>query len=272
MILKGGFVLIEVDKKELEQYKKNLENTNKYAYPKTVRSTLDRMAFLGKKEYDKNVKKELTIRGSKTKNIVVASIGYEKCQNTLHIENMEAFTGQFDTKYGKKTEQLKAQEFGETLVSKTKYTVKPTKTARSGNNRKLVSRENNLAGMDLKRISDLTDRPSKDIKKQFAQAVGIVQKTIPKGKFIHFLPDDSIQGKKFGVFRLISKGSFKDESGKLRAKKGSVQFMYSFKDKTQTLNPRPMLEPATDKVITKSGEIFVHEAKRRIEKEMKKNL
>ena len=51
--------MIEVDKKELEQYKKNLENTNKYAYPKTVRSTLDRMAFLGKKRIRQKCKKRI---------------------------------------------------------------------------------------------------------------------------------------------------------------------------------------------------------------------
>ena len=55
--------MFNIDTKDLEQYKKNLDKVSKDAFPKAVRSTLDNMAYRTHTEYKKNIKKELTIRG-----------------------------------------------------------------------------------------------------------------------------------------------------------------------------------------------------------------
>lgn len=263
--------MFNIDDKEIKHFEKILSDINETAFPKVVRSTLERTAYITKKQYDENVRKELVIRGNKTKNIVMASIGYTKSPNTLDINKMVTYVGQYDSKYGRKTEQLRIQEFGENIISETKYSVKPTKTARSGKYTNIVNRKNYLAGMEIKRTDDLTNKPAKDIKNQFAQAVAIAHRTKPRNKYIYFLPNNnSNKDKKFGVFQLVNNGSYIDENGKQRAKMGSVKFLYAFKDRTQALDARPMLKPAVEKIINKSGKFFKHEAERRINKELSK--
>lgn len=264
--------MFDIDDKDLKQMQKNLDNVRKDAFPKAVRSTLDAMAYQTKREYDKNIKKELTIRGNKKANIVPASVGYEKCSNSLNINEMQTFVGQKATMYGKKTDQLRKQEFGETLVAKSKHITKATKFARGNSYKKVVSRENYLAGMNIRRISDLTNYPAATVENQFKQAVAIAHRTLEKGKYIHFLPDDSVKKHKFGVYRLYNSGSEKTENGDYRVNGKSVKFMYSFSDRTQALNPRPMLKPATDKISSNKKEIFYKEAERRMKKELSKKL
>ena len=105
--LGGVTLMIEVDTSELKKYVKNLKNVAKDAYPKTVRSTLERMGFETTKEYKANVRKNLTIRGNKKTNIVVASIGYEKPSSSLKINDMQCIAGQKSMKYGKKNRAIK---------------------------------------------------------------------------------------------------------------------------------------------------------------------
>ena len=99
--------MLNVNSKEIKQYIENLKNVSATAFPKVIRSTLDRMAFLAQKEYKKNVRKNFTIRNAKS-NIILKSIRYEKCSNTLDINKMVSKTGQAAQTYGKTTDQLSA--------------------------------------------------------------------------------------------------------------------------------------------------------------------
>lgn len=247
--------MIETDTTDLKKYVNNLKRAAVDAYPKAVRSTLERMGFETTKEYKANVRKNLTIRGDKKANIVVASIGYEKPSGSLKINDMQCIVGQRSMMYGKKTEQLKKQEFGEPIVSKTKYTVKPTKFSRDNSYKKLVVKDVLMARLNVKTIGELVKHPADNAKAQFRQAQGVAHH---KKNIIYFLPDTQPAGTKRGIFRLSD-----NEKPKL---------MYSFKGKTQPLRARPMLERATQTVSSKSDEIFVKEAERRIAKELAKGL
>lgn len=220
--------------------------------------------------YKKEVRSELTIRTPKN-NIVIKSIGYDKSNNSeKNIEKLEAVTGQRSEFYGKETDQLRKQEFGETLVSKGKYTPKATKTTRGGSYKKTVPKQNLIARTNAKRIEEIAKHPVKgDVAKQFRQAIAVVHNT---HKTINFIPDGETSRHKFGIFQFKDTGTIKKKDGTKKIKGHSGKLLYSFKDKKQELHKRPMLEPASKKVSEKSGEIFKNEAEKRLIKEMSKNL
>lgn len=84
------------------------------------------------------------------------SIGYERTNfSEKTVENLEAVTGQRAEFYGKETDQLRKQEFGETLVSKGKYTPKATKFTRGGSYKKTVPKQNLIARTNAKKIEDI---------------------------------------------------------------------------------------------------------------------
>lgn len=254
--------MFSVESKDFKTYKENLERTAKYAFPDAVKSTLNNLAYKTSVEYKKNIKKELTIRGGQN-NIVLKSVHYEKCPNGHDISKMESKVGQQASTYGRPTEQLKKQELGEPIIAKSKHTYKATRFTRGGNYKRTVPFNRFVANTNAQKISDLVEHPATGARKQFAQAVGVAHHA---HKTINFIPDNEESGKKFGIFQL------RDTGGKEKAKGKSAKLLYSFKDKTQQLHKRPMLKPATDKIAPKAGEVFVHEAERRISKEMSKGL
>lgn len=260
--------MFNINTKDLEQYKKNLDRVSKDAFPKAVRSTLDNMAYKTQTEYKKNIKKELTIRGGRN-NIVMKSTRYERCSGTLEIDKMEADTGQQSMTYGKKTEQLRKQEFGETLIAKSKYTAKATKTSRGGSYKRTVSKERLVSRTNAKKLKDLAKYPAKGTAAQFRQVIAITHRT---HQTINFIPEKETSRHKFGIFQMWDSGTVIKKDGKKHAKGKAAKLLYSFKDKTQKLHERPMLKPATDKVAPKCADIFEQEAERRIAKEISNNL
>lgn len=262
--------MFDIDDKDLKQYEKNLNNVHKYAFIDTVRATLNAEAYQTMVQYKKNVREELVIRTPKN-NIVMKSIGYERTNfSEKTVENLEAVTGQRAEFYGKETDQLRKQEFGETIVSKGKYTPKATKFTRGGSYKKTVPKQNLIARTNAKKIEDIAKNPVKgDIAKQFRQAVAVVHNT---HKTINFIPDGETSRHKFGIFQFKDTGTIKKKDGRRVIKGHSGKLLYSFKDKRQELHKRPMLKPAADKIGAKSGEIFEKEAEKRLIKEMSKNL
>lgn len=262
-------MLFNIDDKDLEQYKKNLDNAGKYAFPDTCRATLTKEAFETSKEYKKNIRQELTIRGGKS-NIVLNSVHYEKAQyNEKDVDKMVSYVGQQSETYGKKTEQLRIQEFGETITSKTSHIAKATKYTRGGNFKRFVPKARLMSRTNAKRIDDIAKNPVKgDTTAQFRQAIAIVHRT---HKTINFIPDKETTRHKFGIFELKDSGTV-IRDGKPHAKGKSAKLLYSFKNKTQPLHARPMLKPASDKIAPKCGKYFEYEAERRLSKEMTKGL
>lgn len=261
--------MFEVDNNDLKKFKKNLENVNKYAYPDTVRSTLTKMAYETGEQYKKNVKNELVIRGGAS-NIVLKSIHYEKAQfSEKDVNKMEALVGQQNKTFGRKTEQLKQQEFGESLIAKGKHTPKATKFTRKGNFKRFVPKENLIARTNAKRIGDVAKYPVKgDVKQQFKQAIAVVHRT---HKTINFIPDKETTGHKYGIFKFWDSGTI-IKHGKKHAKGKAAKLLYSFKNKVQRLHARPMLKPAADKIAPMGGKIFTQEAERKLFNEMSKGL
>lgn len=263
--------MFNIDDKDLEQYQKNLDAVHKYAFPDTVRSTLSKEAFETSRQYKKNIKSELVIRGNQSSNIVLNSVHYEKAQyGEKDINKMESFVGQQSETYGKKTEQLRMQEFGETMYAKRSHIYKATKFTRGGNYKKLVPKDKLIARLQAKRIEDIAHHPVKgNIKKQFAQAVAVVHTT---HKTINFIPDGETSKGKFGIFQFRDTGTKIKKDGTKVIKGHSGKQLYSFEGKSQKLHERPMLKPATDKIAPTVDKIFVEEAQRRLSKEMKKGL
>lgn len=262
--------MFNIDDKDFKQFEENLNNVHKYALVDTIRGTLNAEAYETMVNYKKEVRSELTIRTPKN-NIVIKSIGYDKSNNSeKNIEKLEAVTGQRSEFYGKETDQLRKQEFGETLVSKGKYTPKATKTTRGGSYKKTVPKQNLIARTNAKRIEEIAKHPVEgDVAKQFRQAIAVVHNT---HKTINFIPDGETSRHKFGIFQFKDTGTIKKKDGTKKIKGHSGKLLYSFKDKKQELHKRPMLEPASKKVSEKSGEIFKNEAEKRLIKEMSKNL
>ena len=260
--------MIEIDTTEIKKYVKNLKSVAADAYPKTVRATLDNMAYKTHGVYKTNARKELTIRGG-SNNIVLKSIHYAKCSSGLDVSKMQSRVGQQSKTYGKTTDQLRRQEFGEKITAKGKHIYKATKFTRGGSYRKLVNKASLINRLNTKRIEDIAANPVKnDIKQQFKQGIAIAHRT---HQTINFIPDKPTSGHKFGIFKFWDSGTV-IKKGKPHAKGKAAKLLYSFKDKTQQLHARPMLKPATEKISPQGGKIFIEEANKRITKEMGKGL
>lgn len=250
--------MFSVDDKNLKQYVRNLQAVSSVAYPKAVRSTLDRMAFIGLKEYKKNVRQKFVIRNAKS-NIILKSLRYEKCSGTLDINKMEAKTGQAATTFGKTTDQMRKQEFGEYIHSNANHIMKPTKAARGGSYKRAVQPQNFLSKIKVSRIEDLVKHPARTEFKQFRQAIGFARHNPDKP--FYFLPSENSY---FGI-NGIAEMNGKDESK-------TAKFLYSIKEKSQKLKRIAALEPVGDMVGKRGAEIFKHEAQRRITRELQKGV
>lgn len=244
---------MQIDYKDLEKFTNNLKETSRSAYPLTVRSTLNAQAKQTADAYKQNVKKTFTIRNQG----YLKTIGFNQCDNTFNIDEMESVTGQRSQFFGKKIDSFKKQEFGETIKSKSKHIAKPTKFARGGQYKRLVRKANFMSAIKVSRISDLAEYPAKTEAQEFKQAVAIAKKY---KKTINFLPSSESN---FGINGIAQING---------NKKKSVNYLYSLKDKEQKLTAKPTLKPAADKVMANADEIYIHEAKRRMEKELKKGL
>ena len=81
---------------------------------------------------------------------------------------------------------------------------------------------------------------------------------------------DNIKWK--GIFQFKDTGTKINKKGEKVIAGKSAKLLYPFKDKAQKLKERPMLKPATDKIVPKMGEFYVDEAEKRLAKEMSKKL
>lgn len=251
--------MFNIDSKEFKQYKQNLENVSKYAFIDVVRSTLEKMAHDAREQYLKNIKKEFVIRNAKS-NIILKSVQYDGPNWKEHnINKLESFVGQKETTFGKTTDQLRKQEFGEYLVANGKHLFKPTKFARGGNYKKAVKQENLLSQIKISKIEDLVENPAKSEFKQFRQMVGYAQHH--KDKKVYTILEENYAGLRAVI-----------EFDGNREVDETARFLYSLKDKTQKLNKVPVLQPVNSTIGNQAGDIFVHEMQTRIKRELAKSL
>lgn len=248
--------MINADIKDIKQLEKNLKKSAADAYPKAVRSTLDREAFLAHEKYKENVHQKFVIRNEN----YLKSLRYQKCSSGLNIEKMESKTGQAAQTFGKKTDGFAKQETGSPIIAKKAHIAKPLKSVRGGNYKRLVTKRHYLQNInDVKTIKDLVKNPAKTTEEQFKQAVGVAHHA---KKTINFLPEKSDRGQ--SIIQIQPKKS-------KRVRK-TAKYLYSLKGRVQKLNKTPTLEPAAQSAAAQGGAIFIHEAQRRILKEMSKDL
>jgi len=248
--------MINANIKEMQQLEKNLLTVSKNAYPKAVRSTLDREAFIAHEKYKSNVHKKFVIRNEN----YLKSLRYQKCGSSLNIDKMESKTGQAAETFGKKTDSFEKQELGLPIIAKKTHIAKPLKSVRGGSYKKLVTKRHYLQNInDVKTIKDLVSHPAKTTEGQFKQAIGVAHHS---KKTINFLPEKSDRGQ--SIIQIQPKKS-------KRVRK-TAKYLYSLKGRVQTLKKVPTLEPAAKDAAAQGGEIFIHEAERRILKEMSKGL
>lgn len=248
--------MINIDDKNIKEYVKNLKSISKSAYPKVIRSVLDRMAFLGLKELKKNIKKSFTIRNASS-NIILKSLHYSRCSNSLDINSMESKMGQLATTFSKATDQIRKQEFGEFIHAQKNHIMKPTKKARGGSYKRAVRNQNYLNKIKVKRIDELVKTPANP-NDRFKQAVGYAKHNPDKP--FYFVPDEA---KKWGNNIFLFNGD---------RKRRVATPLYAIKGESQKLNPVPVVKPAGVEASKQSNKIFAHEAERRIYKELNKNM
>lgn len=246
--------MFRIEDKEIKRLTSNLKNASKYAYPDAVRSTLNNMAFQTSGDYKKGVKEKFTIR---SQSFVKNTIRYENTKSKI-VDEMTSYAGQKAETFGKKSDQFKKQEFGETIRSKGKHIAKPTKYARGGSFKRLVKKDNFMSRIKVKRITDLVKNPAKTQFKEFRQAIGYIKRH--PDKKIYFLPSRESYYGINGIAELKAGG------------KKSARFVYSLKDKEQRLTSQPVLKPTGEAIGAKSGEIFKREAQRRLSKELSRGL
>ena len=244
--------MFKIEDKELKQLTKNLQEAHKYAYPDAVRSTVNALAYQTAQAIKPKIKETFTVR---SQNFVKNTIRYEGTKSKI-VDDMISYAGQADKTFGKPSEQFKRQEFGETIKSKSKHIVKPTKTARGGSYKRLVRAENLMSKIKVKRISDLVEHPAKSEFKEFRQAIGYIKHN--PGETVYFLPSGESY---YGINGIV----------KLSANNNS-KFLYSLKGKEQPLKPQPVIKPTGEEIGAKSADIYKKEAQRRIEKELARGL
>jgi hypothetical protein len=244
--------VFNIEDKELKQLTKNLQQTFKYAYPDTVRRTVNNMAFLASKAIKDKIKETFTVR---SQNFVKNTIRYKGTKSKI-VDEMITYAGQADNTFGKPSEQFKRQEFGETIKAKNKHIVKPTKAARGGSYKRLVRAENLMSKIKVKRISDLVEHPAKSEFKEFRQAIGYIKHN--PDETVYFLPSGESY---YGINGIV----------KLSADNKS-KFLYSLKGKEQPLKPQPVIKPTGEAIGAKGVELYKKEAQDRIEKELARGL
>lgn len=239
----------KVDTKDVQKLVDALRDINRTAYPLAVRSTLNRVAFETRKlSSTETIPHTFTTRNT----FIEKSVQYERSENTFSIGSMEARAGQVSDYLGKKTDQLDKQEHGSPVVAKGNYTFAATPTARGGNYNKPIAKRNLLTALNVKKLEDIVENPTTETHKEIRQSKAFA----------------TTKGKKINVLLSNAKG----RKGIYTISKNSVSLLYRLNDKTNRIKQRKWLEPSVNKVMKKAEDIYVDEAKKRIEKEFAKKL
>ncbi len=241
--------MFKIDTKDLKKLTDNLRKCSKSAYPLTVRSTLNRMAFETSNTAKKDVlPKVFTLRNK----YIQGTVGYKRCDNTFNIASMSSYAGQVSEWKGKPTGQLEKQEYGKPVFAKGKHTFVATPTARGGNYNKTILRSMQFSRLDVKKLSDFVENPTHETHKEIRQSKAFA---ISKGKKVNVLLSNA-KGKK-GIYTVSKK---------------SVKLLYRLNERKTDIDRTQWLKTATDRTITKVEDIYISEAVKRFEKVMMAGL
>ncbi len=241
--------MFKIDTKDLKTLTDNLRKCSKSAYPLTVRSTLNRMAFETSNTAKKDVlPKVFTLRNK----YIQSTVGYKRCDNTFNIASMSSYAGQVSEWKGKPTGQLEKQEYGKPVFAKGKHTFVATPTARGGSYNKTILRSMQFSRLDVKKLSDFVENPTHETHKEIRQSKAFA---ISKGKQVNVLLSNA-KGKK-GIYTVSKK---------------SVKLLYRLNERKTDIDRTQCLKTAADKTIAKAEEFYVSEAVKRFEKVMMAGL
>ena len=245
--------MFKIDTKDLKTLTDNLRKCSKSAYPLTVRSTLNRMAFETSNTAKKDVlPKVFTLRNK----YIQSTVGYKRCDNTFNIASMSSYAGQVSEWKGKPTGQLEKQEYGKPVFAKGKHTFVATPTARGGSYNKTILRSMQFSRLDVKKLSDFVENPTHETHKEIRQSKAFAKEyEITKGK------QDNV---------LIKKE--KEKKGIYTVSKKSVKLLYRLNERKTDIDRTQCLKTAADKTIAKAEEFYVSEAVKRFEKVMMAGL
>lgn len=242
----------KVDTKDVQKLVDALRDINRTAYPLAVRSTLNRVAFETRKlSSTETIPHTFTTRNT----FIEKSVQYERSENTFSIGSMEAIAGQVSDYLGKKTDQLDKQEHGSPVVAKGNYTFAATPAARGGNYNKPILKRYYFPKMDIKKLDDLVN-PTHEQGLEVSQACGYAKRN---NKSINVVAHS--KKLKYGVYHIKPDG-----------KGGKASLIYALNNKVNPIKRTPWLRETAKKVGVKVNEIFIEEAKKRIEKELSKKL
>jgi len=246
--------MFKVDTKDIQNLTDALRDVSRSAYPLAVRSTLNKLAFETKKlASSETIPHTFTTRNT----FIEKSVQYERSENTFSIGAMQARAGQVSDYLGKRTDQLDKQEHGQPVVAKGNYTFAATPAARGGNYNKPILKRYYFPKMEIKKLDDLVKAPTQDEGLEIPQACGYSKHNNVTINVIAHSP----KLKKYGVFHVKPDG-----------KGGKASLIYALNNKVNPIKRTPWLRETAKKVGAKVNEIFIEEARKRIEKELAKKL
>jgi len=240
-------ILIKTD---LHKYTANLRRAHRSAYPLTVRSTLDRFAFLTKMASIKSViPSRFTIR---KKSFTRLTIGFQRSPNTFDIDRMVSKAGQWAKTKGRASFQYEKQEMGGIEKPRGRYLKTATKHVRGGSYGKSVRERFYLSNIKVKKPRQFVSNIAKDSFKRGQQAIAVAIRTKMKDPFIG--------------------SGIKKVKGIYIASGKKTKLLYRFDKKSRRVGIKSWLRVATGKIMEQKDKIYVKEARRRMEKELKRGL
>jgi hypothetical protein len=168
----------KADTKELKQFERDLYALNKRGFPYAIKNSLDALAFDARKEWQGEIRSEMTLRNKFTE----GSIRVEKASGN-NLQSMRSVVGSI-------APYMATQEHGGDVKGKSGNKAIPTDSARSGKSHsRLVTRPNKMARIQL------AARKGKTQKQRNAIQVSEAKRTGSKFAYLEV-------GAKRGIFRV----------------------------------------------------------------------
>ena len=214
--------MIEIDEKQIKQYAADLKTFASRAYPFATKATVNRAAFETRKEYQANMRGELTLRNKWTER----SVQVDQAR-TLEVSRQEAVVGSV-------APYMDEQEFGGVVRSGGTYQPIATSYAagQTGKRTRLPRKPNKLRNIRLKR------RPGGSNPAAVREAAG------SGNKYIYM-----DMGRRRGIFRVL--GS---------KRKPRIRMVWDLSRRSVRVPRNPLLAPATNKIEKRIPQYYAEAA------------
>lgn len=231
---------ISVDSSDIIRFVKRLDALNKRGAPHAMRESLNTLAFATRKQWQREIRSELTLRNRWTVN----SIRVEKARGS-NIGTMEATVGSV-AKYMRRTEE------GETLKTRGKHGVSVPTGYASGEEgatppQRLPTKPHRMPSIQL------TRRGTGSRKQRNAVAIRKATQAGGRKKFV-FLETE----KKKGIFKIMGRG-----------KRSTIKMVWDLSSRALKKKPFPTLQPALRKINPKAPRIYAAALSKQVRRALK---